>query len=491
MRALRRKVARHQRRRALPFRRDRRLRDPRPIPTTALLHHPNRRGLLPGKLSVSSRFPWLPFIGSTAPSLFANFTTEGTTNHYWYLGAKYSSFAAWLTAISGTFSRASTAYYTNSSGNLAQASSGQIRFDYDPISLQPKGLLLEGTSTNLLLQSNTFSNASWTLSSATVAQNVTGPDGVSNSAWTLAGDGTASSHFMFQSITGSNATVYTASFYAKQGTNRYIQFLDNGLSPSGNGYINIDLQTGVTGGTFGSYSSVNVTNVDNGWYRISITATSTSTAITFALDIPQSLTDTRAQTFTTSNSVLIFGAQIEQAPFASSYIPTTSSTATRAADSLTATPISSWYNATNGVLYAAAEPIYEDASASGSVAISDSVGNNGVGFFNRPVTLATVASGGANVAVFSSTDAGQVGTVIGTLSRTAISATANSFIYVKDGGTADTDSSGAMPVSPDRLFIGPNTDTYTGGGTIAPYHINQIGYWPTTATAAQLQTLTT
>ena len=104
---------------------------------------------------------WLPLAGSTQPILFADFLTEGTTNHYWDNGAQYAvGFSAWNTAVNGTVSRASAAYYTNSSGNLASAGNNVLRFDYDPVALTPKGILLEGASTNQLTHSQLDSG--WT-----------------------------------------------------------------------------------------------------------------------------------------------------------------------------------------------------------------------------------------------------------------------------------------------------------------------------------------
>jgi hypothetical protein len=52
----------------------------------------------------------------------------------------------------------------------------------------------------------------------------------------------------------------------------------------------------------------------------------------------------------------IAAPQLEQGGFPTSYIPTTSAAATRAADSAIVTPVSSFYNATEGTLFAAFRP---------------------------------------------------------------------------------------------------------------------------------------
>ena len=51
------------------------------------------------------------------------------------------------------FNRASTGTYYDSAGVLRSAAIDAPRFDYDPVTLQLKGLLLEDTSTNLVLNS--------------------------------------------------------------------------------------------------------------------------------------------------------------------------------------------------------------------------------------------------------------------------------------------------------------------------------------------------
>jgi hypothetical protein len=62
-----------------------------------------------------------------------------------------------------TFSRASVANYTNSAGAITSAAIDVPRFDYDPVTLLPKGLLLEEGRTNLLLNSAALSTQNVTV----------------------------------------------------------------------------------------------------------------------------------------------------------------------------------------------------------------------------------------------------------------------------------------------------------------------------------------
>ena len=58
-----------------------------------------------------------------------------------------------------TFTRSSTtATFVNSSGLIATAGTDVPRFDYNPTTLAPLGLLIEGTATNLAYRSNTLNS---------------------------------------------------------------------------------------------------------------------------------------------------------------------------------------------------------------------------------------------------------------------------------------------------------------------------------------------
>ncbi len=65
-------------------------------------------------------------------------------------------------ATTGSFARASSGTFFGSNGLLQTAATNVLRLQYNPITLAFNGLLIETASTNLILQSETFDNASWT-----------------------------------------------------------------------------------------------------------------------------------------------------------------------------------------------------------------------------------------------------------------------------------------------------------------------------------------
>ena len=60
-----------------------------------------------------------------------------------------------------TFARASIATRVNALGMIANVALDIPRLDYDPITLQPKGLLIEEARTNAMVRANSFS--AWTM----------------------------------------------------------------------------------------------------------------------------------------------------------------------------------------------------------------------------------------------------------------------------------------------------------------------------------------
>jgi hypothetical protein len=60
-----------------------------------------------------------------------------------------------------TFTRASVATRVNEAGLIETVPTNTARQDYDPITLQKKGLLIEEARTNILLRSTAFTNATW------------------------------------------------------------------------------------------------------------------------------------------------------------------------------------------------------------------------------------------------------------------------------------------------------------------------------------------
>jgi hypothetical protein len=175
---------------------------------------------------------------------------------------------------------------------------------------------------NFVLYSQEFDNAAWTKTNSTVAANSeVAPDGTTT-ADTLTGNGVSGTHVVQNNVVISfSNSPHTVSVFAKAGTNNFIQL--RFFAALGAAFANFDLATGVVG-TTGNGASSSIVSVGNGWYRCSMTATTTASAsggFNFLLVTSDSAAGN--ETNTLSTSVYLWGAQLEQRSVATAYTPTT------------------------------------------------------------------------------------------------------------------------------------------------------------------------
>jgi hypothetical protein len=245
-----------------------------------------------------------------------------------------------------TFSRASTGTFVGSNGLIQTAASGVPRFDHNGATGESLGLLVEEARTNLLTYSEQFNDVAWVKDGTVVTANsIVAPDG------TLTGDklietATTAVHRTYSERFVAILTPYTTSVYAKAGERSWVS-----LAGITNTRVWFNLATGTVGTNGGLTASIQA--VGNGWYRCSVTQTTTS--IFGYLDVGVGTADnTNSYAGDGISGIYIWGAQLEAGSFPTSYIPTTSATATRAADvaSITGANFSSWYNQGSGSVVA-------------------------------------------------------------------------------------------------------------------------------------------
>ena len=162
---------------------------------------------------------------------------------------------------------------------------------------------------NLLLQSNTFSNASWTKTNSSVTAGQSGYDGGSD-AWQV--DISASFAQVEQTISTSGVVTY--SVYAKAGTLGFVRLR---LDASTTAYADFDLASGTAGTTSGIITASS-TSLAGGWYRLSLVtnASSATKARIYPIQADNDLT-------ATSGNIYIQDAQLEAGLVATDYIETT------------------------------------------------------------------------------------------------------------------------------------------------------------------------
>jgi len=287
------------------------------------------------------------------PSLSMDFIYDAD-GRYTLNGTAYNDLTSFLSAASGSFTRASVGTYYDSAGTLQTAASGVPRFDFDPVTHAAKGILIEESRANLWQDSEAFNNPFWIASQVTVSPNVTiSPAGTMTAEKiTEASGGTF--HYVGLAPNYSANTTRTVSVYAKAAERQWLRvYADDGSVNSA--YANFNLGTGTydfVGGNNSYTSSAMILNVGNGWYRCILTY-SIATSTTRVQFIMRTTGGTGPSSYAGdgSSGLYLWGAQIEQGAFATSYIPTTTATVTRAADVMLINNISPWSNTNKSTLF--------------------------------------------------------------------------------------------------------------------------------------------
>jgi hypothetical protein len=407
------------------------------------------------------------FVYLASANTVTSYTGDGNSGVYIY-GAQLSNSAS-LDPYVPTPGAApsSTAYYGP-------------RFDYDPVTLLPRGLLIEEQRVNSLTYSDDWSNAAWVKTATTVTANATtSPDGTTN-ADKVVENTAASPHAVYAAFTYAAGTTYAASVYAKAAERSWIYL---GADTSAAEAVFFNLATGTVGSQGTGYVG-SIQNVGNGWYRCTVVITqATALPPNFFVVGLATGDNTASYTGNGTSGVFLYGAQLEVGTFATSYIPTIASTVTRSADNATITGslFSQWYNQPEGALIAeiTSNGVPSPAYLYPIFINENGVVNNVMGFAsNSGVISVRIRSGGAE-----SMDVGSGVPMTGGIRKMAVAARANDFAFVVNGGTPLTDTSGAMPVSLNRLEI--------PGSNFGSSHVRAIRYVPARAADFQLQGLTT
>ncbi|MEX0317513.1 MAG: hypothetical protein AB3N21_06165 [Ruegeria sp.] len=230
------------------------------------------------------------------------------------------------------FERASEATFTDATGVLRVAAAGVPRVDHvrDNGEWVVKGLLVESEArTNLFSWSSAFDQAIWFKTRAGVAANeVLAPDGtVSGCRFTTTATNYDGS--VRQNANYSAGDVLTFSVFAKAGDRGFVFLRERTTGVPKDSYF--DLVNGVPEGV-NSIHNASMEDAGNGWYRCAVTVTATQNGDT-AFEIYNSEEDLNTSS-TAAGYTYIWGAQLELGTAPSSYIPTTGSAVTRAAEKL-------------------------------------------------------------------------------------------------------------------------------------------------------------
>ena len=376
-----------------------------------------------------------------------------------------------------TFTRASTATFFDSAGVLQSAAIDVPRLDYNPATLAAQGLLIEESRTNSI-------------------RNSTGVGAVAGTPGTLPTNWTASVGALTYAVVGT-------------GTENGITYVDlrfNG-TPSSTGPQTLTADTLV--------ASIGQTWCVSAWFKLAAGTTTNINTSNFQLRVADEAAFTTVpltSTLTRINNVrTLTGAaaawklrwnyvdtvtpvdftiriglpQLEQGAFATSVIPTTTTSLTRSADVASVNTLSPWYNAAEGTIYA--ESLVFSITNQRIASFNDGSTSNRI-----LISRGTASGGNVNGNVSAGGSPQVSGLIFGT-SLPAETFTKAAFAYKLDdfagsvnGSAAVTDTSGTIPTV-NILALG--SGEVLGANSLNGY-LRRITYYPRRLSNAELQAIT-
>ena len=370
---------------------------------------------------------------------------------------------------------------------------GKSRLNYDLLNgkvVNCPHYLLEPASTNIIEYSEDFSNSAWTKSNTTITSNsIISPDGTLNAS-TLTDNTANGIHRLRDSVSLSASTDYSLSVFAKKGTLSNIQLALINTANSNTSSRVFDLENGVLGEslTNQTLSNSKITDYGNGWFKCEITAQLASTPNTYQITLAtkSSGNATNASQVTYdgdgTGNVYIFGAQLEQGSYPTSYIPTNGTAITRAAETAIGSGDAATFNDSEGVLMAEISALANDG---GNRIISLSDGSQ----VSRVIIYYTSANNQINV-ISSTNSTNQFNSSfivsdIKSSSKIAIKYKNNDFSFWVNGIKVGTSTSGLAPIGLSELAF----DNGSGGANFYG-KTRELQYFDSVLTDAQLETLT-
>ncbi len=363
-------------------------------------------------------------------------------------------------------SRSSHATRVNKDG-LIESVGYAPRLDYTG-NVDCPHLLLEPNRTNIFQRSEEFDNVYWSKTSATITPNSTiSPDG------SLSAD-----LFNINNPSGEDIVARTLSFSSGVKTNISIFVKDNDfnnqliLGISSNLItITYDFLTETILSSTGSWlNSVSITKGFNGFNRIDFTVNPTFNS--FA--IFQIKTNNQG-----NGSFYIWGAQLEEGSYPTSYIPTSGSAETRTADICNNAGTSAEFNDSEGVLFAEISTNADSNFKRISIHSGSYVNSVFLDFDNTNNLYGKVIVGGSAVVTIIAS-----GLNIENNNKIALSYKENDFKLFVNGSKVGTDVTGATPTGLNNLAFD------LGGGQDFYGKCKQLIYFNEALSDSELQTLT-
>jgi hypothetical protein len=410
---------------------------------------------------------------------FDEYTGDGSSGFYIW-GAQLEQRDA-VTAYTPTNGAPVTKYQPQ----LMFASPDQPRFDHDVLTGESKGLLIEESRTNLIEYSEDFDNAAWngngTAGSSVSSNVVVAPDGTLT-ADKIVEDTSTGDHRRSQALTAT-AVGHTATVYLKAGGRSIGCVFIYDSTTRARAYFNLSSGT-IVSTTVGTAT---ITPVGNGWYRCSVSGTFASTSVRMFASLSADGT-TQSYTGDGYSGIYIWGAQLEEGSFATSYIKTSGapSGTERSADnaSITGENFSSWYRQDEGSIYLSSE-VHESRTASTYEILNlykDSSNYIAISNTGRELISSLYTNGSTQTQLYNQFKSQTPYTINSSVGYKKDSAS----LFNKGEQVMSEDTPAEIPSGLDKLFIGNRNNSFWTG----KLYIKKLAYYPQRLTNEQLQNLT-
>ena len=338
-------------------------------------------------------------------------------------------------------------------------------------------LLLEPSRTNLIAQSEYFGDSYWTKDGASVVGGFTSPEGLSN-AFKLTEDSSNAVHLLQRGFTVSSGSSYTYKIFVKMNGRKKIMLRESGSTGY---YVAFDLLNNTIIDQSNAIGTIN--NIGNDWVELTHTSVSGNSFNIAYFILPDNYVSGQPQTYQGdgTSGFYIYGAQLEEGSYPTSYIPTYSVSATRAQDVCNKTNASGEIGQTEGTMFVDLSNVQNldfpeitidnNSNTDRIVLTRDATGNWGI------FVASSVTTPSSNV-VYSA--------VGGTSGKFAIAYSSIGYVLYRNGVQISTLTYGLPSALSVFRLNGRSTNDYN-----SIKNINQAQLYTTRLTNAELATLTT
>ncbi len=413
----------------------------------------------------SSTYYTTIYLASAANTI--TYTGDGTSGAYVWGQQLNTTGETVLNATSGSIHREYASSLVSKANNIGRFEVG--------VDGQSMGVLLESQSTNLYSNSLDMTGVSGVRTHVD-SNAAVGPTGALTADALRLNDTNANTHYREYSFTAAASTTYTFSVYLKAAGLSHAAIRSNNLFSTE--YVYFNLSNGTVEGSPSLSNSM--TAVGNGFYRCSVTATTTgSGAASFVIYITDSASSTIVATGDSYRAILGQAIQIEAGSHASSFIETSGgSTATRAADSLSMPIASTGY--TGGPVTLLADSTTETDTNNPITIIMYRDGNNQIDLFGKsPNNRSAYIQSGSQYSIITTSSAAN--------GVRAMRVDTNDIATAINGTIDGTDTSQTLPdLTGATVYIGDDSN----GGNSIDGHIKRVAIYNEALSDTNLQALT-